>query len=148
MKEVQQVVEKFDEIVGGHGGQQDVVGGDHRRPAEDHQRQRVAGQADDADDRIDNEPGDESRQLVELDMWWRLRGPRDVTGGRGRRRRDVIVHLHPSAGAPASRSRETLRLQHNINKHIDEHIAVIVHIAHVGSYFSIDSSLPPCSCMA
>ena len=36
VEEVQQVVEQFDEIVGGHRRQQDVVGRHHRRPAEHH----------------------------------------------------------------------------------------------------------------
>ena len=88
MKKVEQVVEKFDDVVGGHDSQQDVVRSGHRWPAEDPERQRVAGQSDDADDRIDDEPGDETRRLVELDVRRRrLGGRREVTRGR-----DVIIH--------------------------------------------------------
>jgi len=93
VKEIEQVVEKLEEVVGGHGRQQDVVRRDHRRPAEDDQRQGVAGQPGDADDRIDDEPGDEPRQLVELGVRRRRLGGRRDGAARRRRRDVVVVHL-------------------------------------------------------
>ena len=103
VEEIEQIVKKFDEIVRSHDGQQDVVRRDHRRPAEDDQRQGVAGQSDNADDRVDDQPGDETRRLVELGVRRRFGGRCELARGhRRRRRRCVNIHRHQrTAGARA-----------------------------------------------